>query len=246
MDGRNKDNVKPGIIVKIIEDRDSKDLIQGVVKEILTSSEFHPYGIKVRLENGQIGRVKEVIGTQIEKINSNLPLDPMQQIKRGESTYTEFKSSFRFDITRYKITGIKDINKEVEKSVSKTIAAFMNSEGGKIFIGVDDQGNILGLENDYEGLEKPLSDKFRLLLKNSIQKYLKNKIVFEYLTISLEQIYGKEICVISTIPTPIPIFLYDNDKQDCYVRVDNESKLYGYREFYEYWQRHSSKLGTNI
>ena len=172
----------------------------------------------------------------------DLHLDPSEQIKQGENSYTEFKASFRFDIKRYKVTGEKATNKELEKSISKTIAAFMNSEGGRLFIGVDDEGEVLGLDNDYEGLERPLSDRFKLLLKNSIQKYLKDKIIFEYLKIDLLPVNGKEICIVSILPTSNPIIVYDNDKQDCYVRVDNESKLYDYKEFHEYWQRRLAKM----
>ena len=62
MDGRNRDNIKPGIEVAIVlkQDQRSGKLTYGVVKDLLTKSKFHPYGIKVRLEDGQVGRVKEI------------------------------------------------------------------------------------------------------------------------------------------------------------------------------------------
>ncbi len=62
MDGRNRDNIKPGIEVAIVlkQDQRSGKLTHGVVKDILTKSKFHPHGIKVRLEDGQVGRVKEI------------------------------------------------------------------------------------------------------------------------------------------------------------------------------------------
>ena len=62
MDGRERKNIKPGINVAIVlkQDQRSGRLTYGVVKDILTSSAVHPHGIKVRLENGQVGRVKEV------------------------------------------------------------------------------------------------------------------------------------------------------------------------------------------
>jgi uncharacterized repeat protein (TIGR03833 family) len=63
MDGRNRINIKQGIHVKIVlkQDQRSGKLTEGVVKDILTSSLNHPHGIKVRLENGMVGRVKEII-----------------------------------------------------------------------------------------------------------------------------------------------------------------------------------------
>jgi uncharacterized repeat protein (TIGR03833 family) len=62
MDGRERKNIKPGIKVAIVlkQDQRSGRLTQGIVKDILTSSPNHPHGIKVRLEDGQVGRVKEV------------------------------------------------------------------------------------------------------------------------------------------------------------------------------------------
>jgi len=55
-------NIKPGLQVSIVlkQDQRSGKLTKGIVKDILTKSLTHPHGIKVRLESGQIGRVKEI------------------------------------------------------------------------------------------------------------------------------------------------------------------------------------------
>ena len=62
MDGRNRRDIKPGIEVKIVlkKDQRSGKLTEGTVKNILTNSPQHPHGIKVRLTDGQVGRVKEI------------------------------------------------------------------------------------------------------------------------------------------------------------------------------------------
>ncbi|MBJ6362785.1 YwbE family protein [Paenibacillus sp. GCM10012307] len=62
MNGTNREAVKPGITVDIVrkEDQRSGKLTRGVVKDILTNSATHPHGIKVRLQNGQVGRVKVI------------------------------------------------------------------------------------------------------------------------------------------------------------------------------------------
>ncbi|WP_417897946.1 YwbE family protein [Bacillus haimaensis] len=62
MNGQNRTDIKPGLSVKIVlkQDQRSGKLTSGVVKDILTKSSFHPHGIKVRLEDGQVGRVKEI------------------------------------------------------------------------------------------------------------------------------------------------------------------------------------------
>ena len=63
MDGTRRSNIKPGMLVNIVlkEDQRSGELTEGVVKNILTNSPTHPHGIKVRLETGEVGRVKEIL-----------------------------------------------------------------------------------------------------------------------------------------------------------------------------------------
>ena len=63
MDGIERINIKLGIRVMIVQKQDQRtgNLTEGIVKEILTSSSSHPHGIKVRLESGVVGRVKEIL-----------------------------------------------------------------------------------------------------------------------------------------------------------------------------------------
>ena len=64
MIGTNRAGIKPGLKVLIVLKKDQRSgrLTEGIVKDILTKSSFHPHGIKVRLESGEIGRVKEILG----------------------------------------------------------------------------------------------------------------------------------------------------------------------------------------
>ena len=63
MDGGERKNVRPGLTVDIVLKQDQRTgrLTRGVVKDVLTKSSSHPHGIKVRLETGEVGRVKEII-----------------------------------------------------------------------------------------------------------------------------------------------------------------------------------------
>ena len=63
MSGTKRIDIKPGLYVRIVlkADQSSGKLTEGVVKDILTKSATHPHGIKVRLQSGQVGRVKEII-----------------------------------------------------------------------------------------------------------------------------------------------------------------------------------------
>lgn len=63
MNGQERKNITAGISVKIVlkQHQRTGTLTEGVVKDILTNSSFHPHGIKVRLKDGQVGRVKEIL-----------------------------------------------------------------------------------------------------------------------------------------------------------------------------------------
>lgn len=64
MSGTMRSNIKPGLEVQIVLKKDQRTgtLTAGIVKDILTKSPTHPHGIKVRLEDGQVGRVKHILG----------------------------------------------------------------------------------------------------------------------------------------------------------------------------------------
>lgn len=63
MNGQKRSNIHPGITVLIVlkQDQRTGKLTKGIVKDILTKSPNHPHGIKVRLQDGQVGRVKEIV-----------------------------------------------------------------------------------------------------------------------------------------------------------------------------------------
>ena len=63
MQNQIRENIKPGIRVKIVLKKDQKTgiLTEGIIKDILTNSNIHPRGIKVRLEDGSVGRVQEIL-----------------------------------------------------------------------------------------------------------------------------------------------------------------------------------------
>ena len=64
MSGRERVNIRPGLKVKIVQKQHQRTgiLTEGTVKDLLTNSPRHPHGIKVRLEDGAVGRVKEILG----------------------------------------------------------------------------------------------------------------------------------------------------------------------------------------
>jgi uncharacterized repeat protein (TIGR03833 family) len=63
MSGKDRKDIEPGLKVDIVlkQDQSTGKLTHGIVKDVLTRSPYHPHGIKVRLETGEVGRVKEIV-----------------------------------------------------------------------------------------------------------------------------------------------------------------------------------------
>ncbi len=64
MNGTERKNIRPGLLVKVVQKQHQRsgELTEGFVRDILTNSAVHPHGIKVRLQGGVVGRVKEIVG----------------------------------------------------------------------------------------------------------------------------------------------------------------------------------------
>ncbi len=154
-----------------------------------------------------------------------------EMILAGESDVLEFKSTLRYDVRE------GQVNQKLEFVIAKTIAAFLNSEGGTLVMGIDDDGNILGLERDYESLGSGNADKFELHLRQLIKKYLKNS--FEkYIKVTFPELDGKEICVVKVAKSSKPVFTYHQGEEGFFVRNGNASIPKNRQEQSEYEKLH--------
>lgn len=112
-------------------------------------------------------------------------------IAQGESNTLEFKSTLRFCLRQ------KSPQKYVEHSVLKTIAAYLNSEGGTLLIGVDDSGAVLGLDNDFSTFKKPDKiDEFLKHFDNLISKSFGDRF-HHHLKVTFPTVEGKTICTVN-------------------------------------------------
>jgi len=154
-----------------------------------------------------------------------------EMILSGENEKLEIKSTLRFDLRE----GI--LNKKLEYVIAKTISAFLNSEGGTLVIGVDDDGNILGLEKDIQTLSKQNLDGFELHLRQIIKKYLGEN--FEkYLKITFPKIEDKEVCVAKISKSGKPVFVNFEGDERFFVRNGNSSIPKSRQEQSEYEKLH--------
>ena len=129
----------------------------------------------------------------------------------GESETVEFKSTLRYDLRQ------KAVNKKLEYVVAKTIAAFLNSNGGNLLIGVDDNLNALGLNDDLSTLKKNDLDGFELKLLEVIQTYIGNE-YSTHIKINFPKYDRQTICHVKIAKSSKPIFTTFEGRENFFVR----------------------------
>ncbi len=146
----------------------------------------------------------------------------------GESEVVEFKSSLNwcYDNSRK--------NKGLSFPIIKSIAAFMNSSGGALIIGVKEDENLnpvfIGLENDFSLLRKKNNDGFEIRLIELIRKHLKSEDdIPNHYNIEFESIDNNEVCLINITKSKKPVFVhfdYEKEKHNgTYFRRDGRNSI---------------------
>lgn len=153
----------------------------------------------------------------------------------GESDRLEFKSSARWNLRS------QEKDPRMEQVVAKTVAAFANSRGGTLLLGVDDEGRLLGLAVDFATLKQPDPDRFELWLRDLLQTRLgANAATLPH--VDFEELPdGAHVCRVRTPPSPRPVYLRSGKGQsaasELWVRVGNSTRMLGLDEAVEYVAR---------
>jgi DNA-binding response OmpR family regulator len=144
-------------------------------------------------------------------------------IAQGENDKTEFKSTLRWCLRK------DEVNRGVEIAWLKTVVAFLNSEGGTLLVGVDDDGGLVGIEKDNFGNE----DKYLLHVNNKIQQHigLEHASLIRY---SLEPLDGGQVLVVECKPATDPVFLSQGKDEAYYVRTGPGSRQLNIRQALAY------------
>lgn len=170
---------------------------------------------KIYIRN--VGRFEEAESALNIALNLKNNFKVEDIIASGENDFVEFKETFRFDIN-------KNIpSKEIEKPVLKTIAGFFNAKGGTLLIGVNDKGEISGIQRDFATLKKQDRDGFENYLMVSIKENLGAKVIGK-IFVRFEKIANKDICVVEVLPGSEPVFLRNEGKEEFFVRVGNSTQ----------------------
>ena len=142
--------------------------------------------------------------------------DPLMRlhdyINQGECDKVEFKSTVRTNLKSGKV------GKEIEFAWLKAVVAFLNSEGGTLLIGIDDNGRIVGLEKD--GFDNP--DKCLLHVKNLINHHVGAEFS-NFINTTIVEVEGKYVLMIECSPSKKPVFLKIGKNEEFYVRTGPSS-----------------------
>jgi CRP-like cAMP-binding protein len=144
-------------------------------------------------------------------------------IQQGETEKIEFKSTLRFNLHTGKF------GREIEHAALKSIAAFLNTWGGILIIGINDSQSVTGLENDkFEN-----DDRAMLHLTNMIKERLGAHFM-QFVNCSVEPIAGQKVMRIDVSPSNLPAYLSNNNEEYFYVRTGPSTTDLKPSQIYEY------------
>lgn len=171
---------------------------------------------------------------KIRQLSAALEEDVRLTIARGESATLEFKSTFRWDLRENRI------NRALESVVMKTLAGYMNGQGGTLLIGVADDGSIVGLEHDYSALKKPDRDGFEQVLMTSVASKLGGD-ACQNVQALFHSVDSKDVCRVIVTPRHRPVYLREGETLKLYVRTGVSTRELNVQEAINYtevrWKR---------
>jgi hypothetical protein len=159
-----------------------------------------------------------------------LGLDLEAILRAGESETVEFKSTLRWDC------GLGRVNRDLEHAVIKSIAGFMNGQGGTLVIGVDDQGNPLGIERDWSTLKRPDEDGF----EQRIMRLVGDRIGCRYcphLHVLFHTLASRRICRVYVDPAAEPAYVHSGNDTRFFLRAGNGTRQLDVEEAARYVSR---------
>jgi len=156
-------------------------------------------------------------------------------LRVGESQTVEFKSTARWNLH----AGSPD--KKMEHVITKTVCGFLNAQGGKLLIGVNDDGGIVGLGPDLQTLRKGNKDGYELFLRQLLDDSLSVPTA-GIVHINFEGVAGEDVCVVSASSSGKPVFTKPHEggigHSEFWVRIGNATKQLHGDDMLEYQTNH--------
>jgi len=154
--------------------------------------------------------------------------------KPDEGRHLEFKSTLLWNIKA------EQSDNKMRFAVLKTIAAFLNTEGGTLLIGVEDNGNIYGIEQDFSYVQKKPDRQNRDGFEGHLWDAIKSQIGIpfaQYIKLRFEQLEDKTVCAVDVLKAPEPAFLNspkDKNRKDFYIRPGNQTESLDMEQMYRH------------
>jgi hypothetical protein len=156
--------------------------------------------------------------SRIELSHTEPPNEENEEIiLGGENELVEFKATLRYDIRN------NVVNTKLEYVIAKTIAAFLNANGGSLLIGVDDNQNITGLDKDISTLRKQNIDGFELHLIEVIKKYIGSE-YSSHIKLSFSKHDDLDVCSVKVSKSGKPVFIKNEGIEQFFVRMGCSSQ----------------------
>jgi len=174
----------------------------------------------------------EQIAEQIKGRHAFFAVPSPELIASGETHEVEFKSTARWNLREAR----KD--KRMEDAIVKTIAGFLNTDGGTLFIGVSDDRRPMGLAHDTALVKPPSVDGLVNWLTTHLAETLTHAIVMRTRT-RIDQVDGVEICRVDVARSSVPVTARMSDKDRAFwVRMNNSTRALPEIEIEQYVQDH--------
>lgn len=145
--------------------------------------------------------------------------EPAEIVAHGESNRVEFKATAR----RNRHTGQRD--EKLELVVAKTVAALANGDGGHLFIGVADDGEVIGLADDLPLMKQPDTDRYELWLRDYLSRVLGGAAA-STLRVSFPVVSGTQVCHVRVPRSARPVYVMPGrgEGPQLWVRVGNSTR----------------------
>jgi len=209
--------------------------LYGITEEefahVLSTFPLTPDPVKVATQNAY----RDIKLGLMDDIKMSMFQDPTEEdkelaelIAQGENRTLEFKEAAIWNAFRSQRDG------EMFRNIYYAVASFMNSDGGVLLIGVNDAGEVVGLQDDFReaNAKKPSRDGYRLFLSQKLDDLSKDNT--KYYDISFHTVNGKEICKVDVRPAPVPVYVGDA----LYIRATGGKKKLNPKETVAYIQNH--------
>ncbi len=177
--------------------------------------------------------LNEFLNNITETDYESIDMDIVEMIMSGENSQVEFKTTMRYDMRENKV------NKKLEEVILKTLAAFSNGQGGTLVMGVTDDLEVIGLENDYKTLSSGTKDEFELHLRNLVNNAYGVDFATNNLAVTFPEVNDIEICIVEIKQGIRPIYTEVSDNNGAkskkfYVRSGNSSQAIDIAEVAQY------------